>query len=449
MPLTLRITDGTTTIELSQTAPVNGCTYFPQAAAAGDDSVTETTIVNLSGTDAAIRTVTNGVERMFEAARRRALLGVGTRIFAEYRPVSSDPFYRSEILDGRISWADNPDLRRLEPVAGNPTVQVAVIWERRAWPDGTSWEGQETELALSSKANASPVTGGVSIANSTDSTHGNWVQAASVVGSGPAPLRINLKNTSGSSQAYGNFWLATNAQSDPTTFTHILEGESRTAGYGTVTADGACSGGNYVSRAVAGTTDILWPLPTTVTQSGEGRNFRLLARLRNLPIAPIYATPMIKDGNGLTILGEGIEVMIPTAGYRIIDLGALPIPPGAGDATSLAALTFYLLLRCDTSATLELDYIQLTPTESLRHLLQRGYSIPNNDAVEDDGINGLAYAISGGVKYPLHVQMGSPVMVWPNATQRIYILFDSDSGASPVAATSTIRAYYRPRRVTG
>lgn len=447
----LRLTDGSTNIELSQTAPVTGCTYFPSAAKRGDVSISETATVNLTGTPAALVALIESIEQLLEEAARRAEMGVGTRVFAEYRAVSTDPSYRSEILDGQVLGSENPALRRFETASGTATIQIGVLWTRRVWPDGCSWEAStETELAISSKAQSTAATGGRTIANCNDGTRGNYVEiaASQVIGSGPAPVRINLKNSSGATQNYTNFYFATNAQSDPANFTHFLEGEARTSG-GTVTANGSSSGGSYNSFAVTGSgTGILWSLPSAVTNGGEGRTFRLLARLLGNPGAPIYATPMIKDNGGLIPLATGVEVKIDTSGFLLIDLGELPIPPGAVDATSLAPLTLYLALRCDTSATLQLDYIQLTPTESLRHLYQRGYGVANNDFVEDDGILGQAYALSGTNKYPIHIQLGKPVMVWPNTLQRIYFLFDSDFGASPVAATSVVRLFYRPRRRT-
>lgn len=446
----LRLTDGTTNLELSTTSPVTGCTYFPQAAKRGDLTIEETATVNLAGTPTAIRALISSIERLFWAAAERAANGVGTRVFAEYKAVSADALYRSELVDGRVLGAENPALRKYD--AGTTvSIQIAVIFMRRVWADGCSWEASsETELELSSFADATSATGGVSIANHTDSGHGNWVEiaAAQVIGSGPAPLRVNMQNTSGMDQYYGNFYISTNAHSAPSTFTHIVEGEDCTSG-GTNTADTDSSSGHYLSFPVSGSgTGMLFALPSGVTAGGGGRTFRLLARLLVNPTAPVYVTPMIKDANGLVPLATGIEVKIETSGYLLIDLGALAIPPGAVDATSLDNLTLYLALRCDTSATLALDYLQLTPTESLRHLYQLGYSIADSDYVEDDGSLGQAYAISGGLKSALHIQMGKPVMVWPDTLQRIYFLYDSDSGRSPIAATLSVRLYYRPRRRT-
>lgn len=446
----LRLTDGTTNVELSMTSPVTGCTYFPVSAKRGDLTIEETATVNLAGTPAAIRALLNSLEQLFEAAARRAEDGVGTRIYVEYKAVTADALYRSEVLDGHVLGAENPGLRRYDAGA-TVSIQIGVIWSRRVWADGCSWEASsETELQLTSFANSTPATGGVSIANHTDSGHGNWVQiaAAQVIGSGPAPVRIRMQNTSGSDQNYTNFYISTNAHSAPATFTHFLEGEDATGG-GTSMSDSGSSNGHYISFPVSGSgSGLLWTLPSSVMAGAGGRTFRLLARLFDNPGATLYVTPAIRDPDGLVTLAPGLEVKIATSGFKLLDLGSLAIPPGAVDASSLDNLTLYLALRCDTSDALKLDYVQLTPTESLRHLYQLGYAIANGDFVEDDGILGQAYAISGSSKSPLHVQMGAPVMVWPNTLQRVYFLYDSDFGASPIAATLNVRMYYRPRRRT-
>lgn len=439
----LQLTDGTTTIDLTSTAPVTGCIYFPQMPRSlRAKSVEETATVRLTGTDSQIRATTNAIERMFEQAIERAEDGVGPRVWVMYRPVPSDSLYRAKVRAGRLSWSDEPMLRRLKETT--PTVMVALLWEREPF------EGPEVEAAIKSKANGTPGTGGKAVANSSDSSRGNWVEIASteIIGTLPALTRISMQNTSGSGQDYSNIWIATNVKSDPVNFVHVIEGESKITGGGTVTADSGSSSGNYISYPVSGSTLMAWSLPAATVDDCGGRDFRLLARLVSLPAAPIYVTPIIKEYNNLITLIAGKEMRIDPSGFRLVDLGSLPIPPGGGDASGWAGLTLYLGLRCDTSATLALDYIQLTPTDSLRHLYQRGMTIPNNDYVEDHAIDGLAYSIESGAKHPLHMQLESPVMVWPGVTQRIYFLYDSTFGASPVAATLSVRVYYRPRRWT-
>ena len=89
----LQLTDGTTTITLSGTAPVLGCTYYPQTPQRqrGElQSVTETAEVNLRGTAAAIRATDNAIAVLLRKAQERQKSGIGDRVFALYKPVDSD-----------------------------------------------------------------------------------------------------------------------------------------------------------------------------------------------------------------------------------------------------------------------------------------------------------------------------------------------------------------------
>ena len=450
--MNLRLTDTTNNIDLVSTSPVTGCTYFPSTPSKGDTEIAETAIINLTGTPVAILAITNGIERFFDQARDRALLGVGTRIYVEYKPVSSQSYYRSQILDVKIVWSDDSAKRRLDTTTGTATVQIAVIWSRRVWDDGTSWEDStELEIAMVSKASTIETVAGVTIHNHTDSGHGNWVEIDNleIIGTGAAPVRINMQNTSGSDQGYRNVYIASNAHSDPANFDHMLEGEDCTSG-GAITADSGSSGGNYLTFTVSGTSVLNWTITAAQVQDGAGRDFQLIARLLANPAAPIYLTPMIRDVNGLIPLAIGSEIVIDSTDtpYQLVRLGSLPIPPGSVDASSLAGVTLSFTVRCDTSAHFTPDFIQLTPTESLRHLYQQGYDVANNDFIEDDGTQDMAYLIISGVKYPYVIQKGSPVKVWPQTRQRIYFLFDTGTGPAPVNASMKIHMYYRPRRHT-
>ena len=164
----LTISDGTTTIDLSGTAPVRGCTYYPLTPSTKADElqdVTETAEVNLSGTEAAIRATINAVERLLTAARGRSNGEGGVpRIYANYKPVDADAAtYRSEIVDGRVEWSSNPGLRRIGDT--EPFIRVAVIWTRRPF-----WEVPAEAAAGTVHITNGDMAGGAAI--------GQWVGPA-------------------------------------------------------------------------------------------------------------------------------------------------------------------------------------------------------------------------------------------------------------------------------
>jgi len=444
----LAITDGTTTVVLSGTAPVRGCTYFPgtpQRTLGELQPVTETAEVNLSGTAAAIRASVNAVELLILAAVQRQATGAGSRVYAMYKPVDGDATtWRSEITDGRVIWSTNPGLRRLGD--SNPFVQVAVIWARVPY-----WEGAEVELPLSANGQAA-ATGGRTIYN--DPANGNWVQVAAdqVTGNLPAPIILQMTNTSGSSRNFRRVMVSANAYSDPANLVHYLQGEARLSG-GTVTADATCSGGNRLAFTtdISTPTTFQWTLPQADMQRTRGRRFRILARIDYA--GALYVQPQVRNSAGV-ILWEGDELAFDSIGgesWR--DFGVLPLPPGSSE-TAAAAMRLGLSLRGGGLGSL--DVLQLSSLDSYRHweLPPTGLAIANNAAIVHDGIAGAAYSLASSVRTPLPTAFGGPILLQPAMLQRLSIVHQIYTGAgggageAPIAATMSVRAWHRPRRVT-
>jgi hypothetical protein len=90
--------------------------------------------------------------------------------------------------------------------------------------------------------------------------------------------------------------------------------------------------------------------------------------------------------------------------------------------------------------------VQLTPTESYRHVIMRGNQIAANDYVVDDGTEEQTYTDEAGVHHYILSPRGTPLHLFPNRNQRIYILHDEGAG-SDVNNTLLVQVYYRPRRL--
>lgn len=447
----LAITDGTTTITLSGTSPVLGCTYYPataQRSGGAYQPVTETAEINLRGTAAAMRTTINAIEDMLQAAIQRQARGVGERVFVLYKPVDGDSAaYRSEVLDGRVMLSNEPMLRRFGDTS--PTIRIGVIWQRAHW-----WEGALTELSISANGQAAS-TGGRTIYN--DPANGNWLQIAAdqVTGVLPAPVRLELFNGTGASKNYRKMFLAVNANSDPANLTHFLQAEARLSG-GTLSADATCSGSgnNCLNFMASPPITLSWTLPSATLQKTRGRVFRILARFADHAGA-MYVTPHIADANG-TIIWTGDEVALDfIGGESWRDLGAVSLPPG-GYATDYGAHRLVLVFR--GGAVVQLDVLQLTATDSYRYLGMpaTGVAVPNAGAIVHDGIEGAAYVLSGlgGTRTALASSYGGPLTLEPGMVQRIYVLNQIDAGLSggaggaPIGGIISARVFYRPRRLT-
>lgn len=454
----LQLTDGLTTIALSGGSGVYlGCSYFPGTPTeAGTrvqrtqdegemlngvrlQNVTDSAEVILEGTNTAIRAAGNAINIMLQNARN------GQRaVYAEYDPHNGTP-WRMRIYTGRVIWPTNPNRRRLD--AATNTVAIQVVWERTPY-----LEGPEAELPISAYQQTA-ATGGRTVRNHNTATFGNWVQVANnlIGGDLPAPVRLELQNTSGSDLWYRNFYFSVNAYSTPATFTHFIQGEARRTGLGTIQGLGSASGGQYVQATFTSSYYLMWDLAAALVQVAAGRRFKLLARFAGFgPVGGgIYVQPELRDADGLTILWRGDELALPQSSTSaIIDLGrAMPLPP-SGNAANSSPLVLALKFRCATSTTVQLDYIQLTPTDSYREIVQRATQVPDGDTVIDDSIENTAYWLESGTgnRYDVFAVPPQRLRIFPGVTNRIYILHD-EGASSNISNQFTVRLYYRPRRL--
>lgn len=439
--MNLRITDGSTTVNLNQTSPVLGATYFPQApefdAGGTARDVTETAEVLLAGTASAIRSTVTNVERLLELARVRQRTRMGPRVYVEYQAVTGDDYYRSEILNGRATWSPNPGARRLS--ATTPKVLVAFHWRRRGW-----WEGALTQLALTSSANGTATTGYVTLYNNDAATPSqtNWIgiAAAQVGGSLPAPLKLELVQNDATARAWRDIYLANNAFADPAGMDPFLLGSAAVSG---ATA-------NWGSATTHATKRFIWQLGTGKLADAAGRYFRVLVA----PAASITTGTYVKAwvmayvGASYQTLWEGDEVL--SAGAEILDLGAMPLPPGGYDVerTNIAVA---LSVRAAGAGSMQVDFVQLTPADwgQYRHVVQLGYDTDQNDALIDDGIEEQTYFYDAALSKHLSIMrpLGLPLYVWPNRTQRLRALINGGGGFAP-SWTMRAKAWYRPRVMT-
>ena len=438
----LSIGNGTTTVVLSGGGAIAGCTYFPVSPTMKNgayEDVTESGEIVLRATEANIRATVNEIERLFEQAARRQAGELVPRVYAEYRPVPNDTLWRSEILEGRVTWSENPGLRRLKDI--NPTVKIGFAWRRRFF-----WEGAETEAELSTSGSGAAL-GGKILYNHDDSgtNHDNWVQIAptQITGVLPAGVRVGVYNVMGSPRTYRRLFLAVNALSDPANFSHILEAENRLSG-GTVQGDANASNGNRVSFTLNDSSVTLtWALPAATLQRAAGRLFRLLATVLSASGSPVgTVTPRIRDSANLNTLWRGETVAMPAAS-GIVDIGTLPLPPG-GFSSGYGALT--LTLTFTGTGTWTLDFLQLTPTDSL--VIAAGLApTPNNAGVIIDGIDERSYVVNtDSTQYGYVAVSGGPLLLRPGTLQRLILLCETDNGFDP-AMLMLVRVWYRPRRL--
>lgn len=418
----LRITDGTTTLTLSGSGTYVGATYFPTSQSSADH-IGESVPVILEGTDSAIRTAVQDIQQLLRAAANRDKT-LTARYFVEFRPVDSGDIFRAELFGGDANYSQVPAERSLYNATS--TVRVNVAWERAA-----CWEGPEEELYLSSSA-LSERTGGVTLSINDNAGTPNWVQIVSsrVKGTQPAPIRLRITNSSGSGLAWRNFYIGNNAYSTPGSADVWLLGSEATGG---ATASWAAGIGHSALQ---------WLIPLNATLLGQtqGRTFRVIGAFTS-----ISATAAVRASVGPYVGGVfdfGRVGMERQNVGGVIDLGEFPLPPGGYNVANAAA-ALAITVRSAASGGGTLDFVMLMPTDSYRRLRQNAYTIPNGDAIEDDGIEGGAYWLSGSSRYPTVRASGAPLAVFPERDQRIYIMAD-ENAAWNAGRAITARAWYRP-----
>lgn len=418
----LRITDGTTTLTLSGSGTYVGATYFP-ASQSNADRVGESVPVILEGTDSAIRTAVQDIQQLLRAAANRDKT-LTARYFVEFRPVESGDIFRAELFGGDANYSQAPAERSLYNATS--TVRVNVTWER-----ASKWEGPEEELYLSSSSQ-SERTGGVALSINDNGGTPNWtgIAAARVKGTQPAPIRLRITNSSGSGLAWRNFYIGVNAYSSPGSADLWLLGSEATGG---ATSSWAAGTGHSALQ---------WLIPLNATLLGQtqGRTFRVIGAFSS-----ISATAAVRASVGPYVGGVFDFGRIGPERQNVggvIDLGEFPLPPGGYNVANAAA-ALAITVRAAASGGGTLDFVMLMPTDSYRRLRQNAYTIPNGDSIEDDGVEGGTYWLSGSSRYPTLRSSGAPLMVFPERDQRIYIMAD-ENGAWTAGRAITVRAWYRP-----
>jgi hypothetical protein len=387
LPHALSLQIGSTNIPLS-TADSSPTTtgallldYVPQAAALSvtgqgvevyaseKQLVTESVRLWLyAASGAALQAKIANIERFIENMTRRQSTRSGDRGYLYIQMSSDAEVWRSEIVSARLQMGD--DTLRLW---GNNGAEVLLIVTRRPF-----WETvAEVAIPLDNTSAGAKTTSGVTIYNHDDATtgHDNWVEvaAADVVGNLPAPLRLRLTNNTGGNVGCRNFYQASNAHFAPTTFAHVIEGESM-AGI-TQVVDSASSAG-YFGRAtwttlIAHSVDMFkWPLSSAVLDAAAGGFFRVMVRFASTPPTGIELQLHVK-----TTLAQVFSLWsgpkITATGNKLQDLGVLQLPPGA---SSQNHGDIGLLLTAEYGGTgqLDVDFLHFTPANSTRTIKQAG-----------------------------------------------------------------------------
>lgn len=437
MTHSLSISDGVNTFSLSDGSSCVLMRYSPQGVSLkefrnGKITVTESIEIWLQGANtAAVQAAKSDLQRLLYQASERTQRGQGLRVYLNWQPMNEASTFRSEIVDAALMPVDT-----ILQALGNAVIPARLVIERKAWR-----EGPETELALTN-GNGTNVTGGLAMAFGS----GNYLQvgAASVTGDIPAPVRLQLQNTSGASLALRNLYFGT-SWDNVASFTHHYEGETTT--YGSSSAQATASGGAARSVTLPATWNVIgrWTISAANVVRASGRAFRVMLRTITNGASDYWFRLQLVAGANNAVIWSGPPVAWGRS--ELVDLGAAPIPPGAYSSAA-GAVTLQLLgySAGGAGATL-LDFLQTIGADSFATAIMSNTPLDTSDYVTLDWIEDRGYMTDAGAQYDVIGGRVGGVMVYPGREQRIYTLADLYDTDFPQGSQLTARVYYRPRRL--
>lgn len=454
MAHTLSITDGTTTVTLSSGNQYLS-RYTPETAWNNED-VSERVMVGFTGatiTDAV--TTLRTISALFEQARRWDKYKTGPRVFINFDPGATGTAYRSLLRRGNL----NLNEKTLKEHWGGRNLELELEWTRQGF-----WEGPETALSMTSFATALNTT--VSIMNKSDSDGGNYVTIAStdiVLGDLPAPMNLTVTNTSPTTDGFADItdlYVFHNVDSNPLTFTHIIEGESSTDITGTT--DTVSSNYAYAALSWATQTDTLlarYTVSNTQVDAMAGGRFAVIAA-QNFSALPSSDTKYFSirlstsSFDAWYYIGPKTQTLNGTDVNYYVFIDVLRVPPSLLTETSFDSL--YLELWGYAPSTdahaYPLDYLMLAPISADNGWLRvkfAGVALTDgatyNEKIVVNEYDGSTYILSSGnLKKAIVSLYGGPILLIPNKTQRLYFLANVSSTKMRTQAM-TVSIYYRPR----
>ena len=180
--------------------------------------------------------------------------------------------------------------------------------------------------------------------------HDNWVTIEGADISGDMPGRTRLEVTNSYAQRLYTLWIGHN-WTDPTNFSHILEGES--SSLGTQQASAGCSNGYYMQKSLAsgGEIDLYkWTLSAAYLNACKGGYFKILARWYGSPRTDVKYR--LKLEFAVTHIWQTGQITLDTTrALQIRDMFTLRLPPWLPGLPALASLDLIMTGEQNTGST--------------------------------------------------------------------------------------------------
>lgn len=450
--LGIRISDGITTVTLSDGITGYPMDYVPKTRLAYEDTVTEKITVLLLGGYESVRGNIELLNRLLQQAQDYQEDGSADRVFIERQLHTDEDWWRSEIVEGVVLL--DPDA--FDVLHKNGLMQIDIAFTRRNW-----WEGAEAQVPLSN-GHGTDNTSGLTIYNQDYENvtgtivYNNWVTIAEgiIEGDLPAPTRIEYTCTSAFTEPQ-DIWIGVNAY-DPVNFVNIVDGSGGDAEFSAAPGGG---GAGYSSTDLDDTTETL-----IVGAAYNGSGLTAFGGKFYKPFIRVWtdadATLRLKIKAGISetnIYSDTSEFQnfdIDSSDITMVEMPAFKMPPNLSNLADLLQVGIRLYGKtASPPVTVYFDYFQLVPLESWRRVYYENKldSIVYKSLV-DDGIDNRLYAIYADVyKDGSPFGYNHPITLVPNKLQRIYFMWLGAAAGGyshDTRGQATIKLYYRPRRLS-
>lgn len=444
MALGLRITDGTTTITLSNVSTTGVVTsYAPGAPNAAITEVIDKIRILLVGGTATIRGSVGTINKLLRQAETYQERRLGSRVWVE-RNLGDGVWWRSEILNGILLM----DGQALDMGLAAGKMEVDLMITRRGY-----WEGAEVAIPLSNE-NGTGVTNGLTIYAVSDAQPGkdNWmdIEGADISGDLPAPIRIELTNTFDDPDETRTVIMALNRNSSPRSLQHTFEAENATAFQSDVLPAAPnydlYSNGKYRTKEMNPDMSLMmyWTLDNDKLSKCKGNDFRVLLGTPSTPPAGTWVQ-LKTTIESLTLLQTTPMVMLDTDMFqRAQEIGTLKLPPYLYGSGTLGELRLELWAKRSPAIELAVDYLQILPLDGYRKIMHEGHYIDYGQTLSDNPLDDYLYVVWADGIRGYQVAYGEPIALEPGANQRLYIV---TIGRDMALRTSSVKAWYRPRRL--
>jgi len=412
----------------------------------GESDVTESIPLFLTGDKASVLSTVGEINRALFDAKSRSDNNYGDRVYLMARSGTADPWYRSPIIEGRLSITDDGIIAGLaSSVRTNATLTVT----RRGYFEA----GTATWLQVTNGNGTASAAGGyLNVYNCNDETGSsptklvNHVYAGSAIVSGdlptPATVYINNQGT-----ALSAIYLSASQSHYQSALPSVYFSDQGGS------ADATCSGGSATITSIS--TDAETQIAAgTITgadlyQMG-GAPYHVIARFADTTsLGNVKFRLKIKNGAGTATVWSSGQLSLANTGNIIQDLGVVNIP--AGSPYDVWNCSIYVTAQRTTASTetIKVDYLAFMGGSFSQIKCISGTTIAKDDIIIFGGANNTLTRWIGGSSTAAVIDVvpygaGAPIL-YPGR-DNTFVFAAQGTANAPKNNLLKVRVSYRPRR---